>query len=120
MVAPFLQEPNPPSSGGHLQTSATLTTAAAAPIAPDSTCGSEFSDSGSSSVSDDVVTSGRRQRQLVGVGGGHRGHEMATLVEKDDADEIGAWVYYTLMSRNQGQTYSLTDTNSSWGKKEIN
>ena len=75
-----------------MQTSATLTTAAAAVIAPDSTCGSEFSDSGSSSVSDDVVTSGRRQRQLVGVGGGHRGHEMATLVEKDDADEIGAWV----------------------------
>ena len=76
-----------------MQTSATLTTAAAAAIAPDSTCGSEFSDSGSSSVSDDVVTSGRRQRQLVGVGGhGHRGHEMATLVEKDDVDEIGAWV----------------------------
>ena len=85
----------PPSSGGHLQTNAALTTAAAAAaIAPDSTCGSEFSDSGSSSVSDDVVTSGRRQRQLVGVGGGHRGHEMATLVEKDDGDEIGAWVYF--------------------------
>ena len=103
-----------------MQTSATLTTAAAAPIAPDSTCGSEFSDSGSSSVSDDVVTSGRRQRQLVGVGGGHRGHEMATLVEKDDADEIGAWVYYALMSTSQGQTHSLPDTNSNWGKKEIN
>ena len=74
-----------------MQPNATLTTAVAA-IAPDSTCGSEFSDSGSSSVSDDVVTSVRRQqRQLVTVGG-HRGHEMATLVEKDDGDEIGAWV----------------------------
>ena len=106
----------PPSSGGHLQTNAALTTAAAAAaaIAPDSTCGSEFSDSGSSSVSDDVVTSGRRQRQLVTVGG-HRGHEMATLVEKDDGDEIGAWVggCTSLMSTSQGQTFSLTDTNGS-------
>lgn len=52
-------------------------------IAPDSTCGSEFSDSGSSSVSDDVVMSGRR---LVMSG---RNHEMATLMEKDDGDGIG-------------------------------
>ena len=55
-----------------------------AAIAPDSTCGSEFSDSGSSSVSDDVVTSGRRLVMS------SRNHEMATLMEKDDGDEIGA------------------------------
>ena len=58
-------------------------------IAPDSTCGSEFSDSGSSSVSDDVAapSGGRR---LVGVGGGiGGGMTLATLMEKDDGDEIG-------------------------------
>ena len=72
------------SGSSHLQNNATAAaTMTAAAIAPDSTCGSEFSDSGSSSVSDDVVMSGRRLVM------GSRNHEMATLMEKDDGDEIG-------------------------------
>ena len=62
----------------------------AAAIAPDSTCGSEFSDSGSSSVSDDVAApSGGRRLVGGGVGLSGGGMTLATLMEKDDGDEIG-------------------------------
>ena len=93
MMTPRADFPVTNISGGgaglHIQSNA-------AAIAPDSTCGSEFSDSGSSSVSDDVAapSGGRR---IVGVGGG--GMTLATLMEKDDGDEIG--------TKRSGQCNSL-------------
>ncbi len=63
-------------------------------VVADSTCGSEFSDSGSSSVSDDVGT-GARIGTLNGGGGGRfvlrngLGGEMHALMETDDPDDMG-------------------------------